>query len=301
MRVFLTRKSDDRSWRGRGASGSADAATRGSDGASDRRSSMERLGRDLLGRGQRSADADHFAVLSYVVRRIAYPTLPWLEVLKFPEVIVGGQLIAYVLVFCLMYALVAGVHRQHFLSAVRWNWPNGCALVLLGGWRSPSACRWWRSCCRFRKICRWINFSERRARRGCCDLRRDAGAPDRRIVFSRLLYPVLARRLEWSAGIFLTAVGFASIHGSQLTNAWGPVLIIFTVGLVLTWCAPVTKSVGASMLLHMGYNGTIAIAMYVGTDGFDHLRGWPMRSICAIGTLAIKQSALLEMVLMAKC
>ena len=211
-------------------------------------------------------------VLSYVVRRIAYPALPWLEVLKFPEVIVGGQLIAYVLVFCLMYALVAGVHRQHFFPALRWNWPRGSGWYLLGGLALSVGLQ---MVARLLPIPKNLPMDQffRTPRQAwlLCIFSVTLAPLIEELFFRGFLYPVLARRFGMVAGIFLTAVGFASIHGSQLTYAWGPVLIIFTVGLVLTLVRAVTKSVGASILLHMGYNGTIAIAMYVGTDGFRHL------------------------------
>ena len=74
-----------------------------------------------------------------------------------------------------------------------------------------------------------------------------------------------------AAGIFLTALAFALIHGAQLMYAWGPVLVIFLVGLVLTLVRAVTKSVAASLLIHMAYNGTISLAMFAATSGFRHL------------------------------
>ena len=91
------------------------------------------------------------------------------------------------------------------------------------------------------------------------------------LFFRGFLYPVLARRLGMAAGIFLTALAFALIHGAQLMYAWGPVLVIFLVGLVLTLVRAVTKSVAASLLIHMAYNGTISLAMFAATSGFRHL------------------------------
>jgi membrane protease YdiL (CAAX protease family) len=43
------------------------------------------------------------------------------------------------------------------------------------------------------------------------------------------------------------------------------------VGLVLTLVRARTKSVAASLLIHIAYNGTISVLMYVGTDRFRHL------------------------------
>jgi len=71
--------------------------------------------------------------------------------------------------------------------------------------------------------------------------------------------------------VFVTALAFALLHGAQLMFAWGPVLVIFLVGTVLTMVRARTNSVAASVLIHMAYNGTIAVAMFVATSGFRHL------------------------------
>ena len=91
------------------------------------------------------------------------------------------------------------------------------------------------------------------------------------LFFRGFLYPVLARRIGLPLAVFLTALGFALLHGSQLKFSWGPVLVIFLVGLVLTMVRAKTNSVAAGVLIHMAYNGTITIAMYAATDGFRHL------------------------------
>src|SRR5436305_13677540 len=53
------------------------------------------------------------------------------------------------------------------------------------------------------------------------------------LFFRGFLYPVLARRLGVSTGVVLTALPFALIHEPEY-KAWGPGLIIFLVGVVLT-------------------------------------------------------------------
>ena len=90
------------------------------------------------------------------------------------------------------------------------------------------------------------------------------------LFFRGFLYPVLARRLGVGSGIFLTSAAFAVLHGAQLKYSWA-VLIIFLVGLALTIVRAVTKSVAACFLLHVGYNGTLSLLMFVVTGGFRHL------------------------------
>jgi membrane protease YdiL (CAAX protease family) len=82
---------------------------------------------------------------------------------------------------------------------------------------------------------------------------------------------VLSRNIAVSAAILLTAAPFALLHGGQLKFAWGPVLLIFLVGLVLTAVRAQQNSVAACVLVHMAYNGTIAVAMFAATGGFRHL------------------------------
>jgi membrane protease YdiL (CAAX protease family) len=91
------------------------------------------------------------------------------------------------------------------------------------------------------------------------------------LFFRGFLYPVLARGLGLPVAVFLTALGFAALHGSQLMFSWGPVLVIFLVGLVLTLVRAKTNSVAAGVIIHTAYNGTITVAMFAATDGFRHL------------------------------
>jgi hypothetical protein len=71
--------------------------------------------------------------------------------------------------------------------------------------------------------------------------------------------------------IGITAFGFALIHGAQLTYSWGPVLVIFLVGVTFTAVRAIKKSVAATLLMHMAYNGTITVALFFATDHFRHL------------------------------
>jgi hypothetical protein len=91
------------------------------------------------------------------------------------------------------------------------------------------------------------------------------------LFFRGFLYPVLARSTGMPIAVLLTAVAFALLHGAQLGFSWGPVLVIFLVGIVLTVVRARKNSVAASVLIHMAYNGTITVAMFAATDGFRHL------------------------------
>jgi uncharacterized protein len=90
------------------------------------------------------------------------------------------------------------------------------------------------------------------------------------LFFRGFLYPVLARRLGVMLGVVLTALPFALIHQPEY-KAWGPVLIIFLVGVVLTLVRAKMKSVGASFIVHSIYNGVPVVAAIIASHGFRHL------------------------------
>jgi membrane protease YdiL (CAAX protease family) len=71
--------------------------------------------------------------------------------------------------------------------------------------------------------------------------------------------------------VLITSAGFAMVHSEQLGQAWGPLLVLFVVGLVLTLARVVTRSVTPGFLIHIGYNLTLFSLLYVGTDHFRHL------------------------------
>ncbi len=71
--------------------------------------------------------------------------------------------------------------------------------------------------------------------------------------------------------VLATSLAFAMVHGEQLGQAWGPLLVLFVVGLVLTITRVVTRSVTPGLLIHMGYNLMLFSVLYIGTDHFRHL------------------------------
>jgi hypothetical protein len=79
------------------------------------------------------------------------------------------------------------------------------------------------------------------------------------------------RRLGNLIGIAATAFCFALIHQSQLGYAWGPLLLLFFVGLVLTAVRARLRTVGGSFLIHVAYNTTLFSLLWISTDHFRHM------------------------------
>jgi membrane protease YdiL (CAAX protease family) len=71
--------------------------------------------------------------------------------------------------------------------------------------------------------------------------------------------------------ILLTSLPFALMHAPQVSHAWGPLLLIGCVSVMLCVVRLVLDSLAASMLVHAAYNFTLFAGILLETDGFRHL------------------------------
>jgi uncharacterized protein len=195
------------------------------------------------------------------------------EVAQVPLILIAGQTLAYFLVLAYMYVLVTRERRRpDFLAAIHWNFPSKIAAYLLAGFVLSLALQILAHFLPIPKELPIDSFFQTPAEAWALGFISVTLAPLMEELFFRgFLYPVLARSIGMPIAIFLTALGFAALHGWQLMFSWGPVLVIFLVGLVLTIVRAKTNSVAAGVLIHMAYNGAITIAMFAATDGFRHL------------------------------
>jgi membrane protease YdiL (CAAX protease family) len=213
-----------------------------------------------------------FAAL-LLARWWVYPHTALGEIARVPLVVVAGQSVAYLLILAYMYILVTRERRRpDFLAAIHWNWPSNIAVYVLAGFALSLALQ---ALAHFLPIPKELpidSFFRTPAEAWALGILSVTLAPLMEELFFRgFLYPVLARRLGLSTAVSVTALGFALLHGAQLMFSWGPVLVIFLVGIVLTIVRAKTNSVAAGVLIHMAYNGTITVAMFAATDGFRHL------------------------------
>lgn len=207
-----------------------------------------------------------------VAARYAYPRLSWSDVAQKPVLALIAEFVAYAGIAVFMVVLVEGKYHVRFWQAISWNWPRSqwrllaIGVVMLFGLSLLE---------RFLPFPKSVPFDQFLAHP------RDAyltslfavsfGPLMEELFFRGFLYPVLARRLGVAGGIILTALPFGLIHAVQYGNAFSAVLVIFIVGLVLTIVRAVTKSVAASFLVHVGYNGALMLLAAVATDGFRHM------------------------------
>jgi membrane protease YdiL (CAAX protease family) len=195
------------------------------------------------------------------------------DIVRIPLVAVAGQGLAYLLVFAYMYILVTRERRRpDFLNAIHWNWPSSPAVYVLIGVVLSFALQILASRLPIPKNLPIDTFFSTPSEAWVLTIFGITLAPLMEELFFRgFLYPVLARGIGVTAAIFVTGFAFALLHGSQLMYSWGPVLVIFLVGIVLTMVRAFKNSVAASLIVHIAYNGTISALMFYATDGFRHL------------------------------
>jgi membrane protease YdiL (CAAX protease family) len=90
-------------------------------------------------------------------------------------------------------------------------------------------------------------------------------------MFRGFLYPVAARSFGVMWGIIGTGLLFGSFHAMQLWGAWGQVAVLMGVGIVLTWVRARSQSVLASFLIHIAYNSSLFLGLFISTHGLKSL------------------------------
>ncbi len=195
-----------------------------------------------------------------------------LEIARDARIVVPVQLAAYAVVVAFMYLLVRRIHGRFFWEAVLWHWPAKGWAYLLGGVGLAVGIEVISSLLPIPKSLPIEHFFTTSTGAYLMGLFGISAAPlVEELFFRGFLYPVLVRRLGMLAGIVLTAGLFALIHGSQLGYAWGPVSLLFIVGLVLTITRARTRSVAPGFLVHVGYNLMLFVLLFISTDRFHHL------------------------------
>jgi len=111
-------------------------------------------------------------------------------------------------------------------------------------------------------------------------------------LFRGMLLPSLAMAIDWfrrkpvapeelwkhglsrravAISAVLTSVAFASLHATQLGNAWNAVAVLVCVGLGLAFVRLRYDSLACSVLVHSAYNGSLFLGMFLATSGYRHL------------------------------
>jgi uncharacterized protein len=212
------------------------------------------------------------AIILFGAKRFVYPSATLRDLTQKAVLAILAQLLAYVVVAIFMVTLVEGKYHVRFWQAIRWNWPRNAMVKLLGLGVLTVALDFLG---RFLPMPKNTPFEQFFARPLDAYLISvfaiTLGPLMEELFFRGFLYPVIARRLGVVWGVVLTALPFGLIHSVQYGNAWSAVLVVCLVGVVLTTVRAVTKSVAASFLVHVGYNGTLMFLAALATDGFRHM------------------------------
>ena len=207
-------------------------------------------------------------IVALIVQKTVYPNLSFMNVAQKPWVALSTQFGWYLVVLAYMIMFVEGTFHQRFWEAIRWIWPSrkwpalaalGAALVSLESLeRLP-----------FFHMPKHIPMEDFLNTPSAAILTAvfavSLGPLMEELFFRGFLYPVIARRAGVFTAIAVTSVTFGLIHGAQLGFAWGLVLIIFIVGIVLTVVRAKTGSVAASFVVHVAYNSTLVILGAIGS------------------------------------
>jgi membrane protease YdiL (CAAX protease family) len=205
-------------------------------------------------------------------QRFLYPHTTLSDLAQRPILLLLSQFLIDAAVGLYLVLLVEGKYHTGFWRAIRWNWPkSGWKLLALGavmllGLSMLENFLPMPKDTPFEKL-----FARPRDAYLIAIIAVTLGPLVEELFFRGFFYPVVARRLGAGWGIFLTALPFAAMHMPQYGYAWGALLVILVVGVVCGLVRAITRSVGASFLVHAGYNGTQMLIAVFWTRGFTHM------------------------------
>ncbi len=212
-----------------------------------------------------------FAIL-FGAHFFVYTRAPITVLAQKPLLLLVSQFVIDGIVAVLLYLLVEGKYHVRFWQAIRWNWPLhewkwlGFGVVMLLALSMLENILPMPKDTPFDKL-----FARPRDAYLLAIIAVTLGPLVEELFFRGFFYPVLARRWGMAWGVFLTALPFALMHMPQYGYAWGALLVILIVGIVCGVVRAVTHSVGASFLVHVGYNGTQMLIAVLWTRGFTHM------------------------------
>jgi membrane protease YdiL (CAAX protease family) len=202
-----------------------------------------------------------------------YPHENLADVAQRPIILLLSQFLIYGAVAAFMIMMVEGKYHVPFWQAIGWNWPQAQWRLLGLGAVLLLVLSLLESLLPVPKDTPFEHLFDRPRDAYLISLIAVTLGPLMEELFFRgFLYPVLARRMGMVWGVLLTALPFGLIHLPQYGWAWGAALVIFLVGVVCGAVRAATKSVAASFLVHVGFNGTQMLIIAAGTHGFRQLK-----------------------------
>jgi hypothetical protein len=191
-----------------------------------------------------------------------------------PRVLVPGQVVAYLLVFAMLWRLFRHHYHIGFFRALSWQWPLRWPIFVTAGALLALAVQ---VVAHFLPSPPELPIDQMLRTPADAWLLSIFGvfiAPfAEEVLFRGLLFPALARRAGAMISLLVTSVLFGAVHAQQLAGAWLQIACIVVVGAVLTMVRWRFHSLASSTLVHVGYNGALFAALFVQTRGFTHFSG----------------------------
>ena len=212
-----------------------------------------------------------FAIL-FGAHFFVYRRAPLTVLAQKPLLLLISQFVIDAIVALFLFLLVEAKYHVRFWQAIRWNWPAqvwkwlGFGVVMLLVLSMLENILPMPKDTPFEKL-----FARPRDAYLLAIIAVTLGPLVEELFFRGFFYPVLARRWGVAWAVFLTALPFALMHMPQYGYAWGALLVILIVGIVCGVVRAATHSVGASFLVHAGYNGTQMLIAVLWTRGFTHM------------------------------
>jgi CAAX protease family protein len=91
------------------------------------------------------------------------------------------------------------------------------------------------------------------------------------LLFRGLLFAFFEKHGGLSFAIVSTAILFAGLHIPEYWGAWNHVIMILVVGLTFSIVRGLTGSLTPSFVLHLAYNGTLMLLLFLQTQQFHHM------------------------------
>jgi membrane protease YdiL (CAAX protease family) len=91
------------------------------------------------------------------------------------------------------------------------------------------------------------------------------------LLFRGLLFAFFEKHGGLTFAVVSTAILFAGLHIFEYWGAWNHVIMILIVGLTLSIVRGMTGSLTPSFLLHLAYNGTLMLLLFLQTQHFHRM------------------------------
>jgi len=95
------------------------------------------------------------------------------------------------------------------------------------------------------------------------------------MIFRGILFAIFESQVGLRFAILITAVLFGGLHVPEYWGAWNHMFLIFLVGLVFSLARGMSGSLAPSVFLHVGYNGSMMLALFLSTEHFRNLNVLP--------------------------